>query len=401
MNCKTETSLMAKIILKAGEGKRIKSGHKWVFSNEIKSVEGSPAAGDIVLLYDNSNAFIAKGFYNPHSLIAFRLLTLADEDINIPFWHKRIEGAKLLREKFYPKENSYRAVFGESDDLTGIIIDKYGDYLCAQFLSAGTDKHKADILTAATAVFNPKGIFIRNDARLRQLENAGLKEENEVFYGEMPNGVMILENGLKFYADIVGGQKTGWFFDQRDNRAKLAAYAKGLKVLDCYCHTGAFGIYAKNAGAKSTVFADSSRQALETAEKNYFLNGFKDFNGVEADALEYLQSQEAKAESFDIVNVDPPGLIKSRKDFNAGFKYYVKVNEAAIGLLKNGGLLATSSCSHHLDFKSFTDVIRQAAAKAKKEVLIIEYGFQAKDHPVLSAMAETQYLNFAIAVINK
>ncbi|MCL2334664.1 MAG: class I SAM-dependent rRNA methyltransferase [Endomicrobia bacterium] len=395
---------MAKIILKAGEGKRVKSGHKWVFSNEIKQVEGSPKAGDVVELYDNAEAFIGKGFYNPHSLIAFRLLTQKDEETNVSFWQKRIENAMRLRKRVYPAANSYRAVFGESDNMTGVILDKYEAYLCAQFVSAGADAHKADILKAAQDVFGAKGIYIRNDAHLRVLENAGLKTENEVFSGTIPESIIIEENGLKFYADIIGGQKTGHFFDQRDNRAKLAQYVKGTmsqgaKLLDCYCHTGAFGIYAKNAGAKEVVFVDSSMPALQTAEKNHNLNGFKDFNGIEADALEYLESKEAKKEGFDIVNIDPPGLIKSRKDFNAGFKHYVKVNEAAINLLKSGGILATSSCSHHLAFKDFKEVIHQAAAKAKREALIIEYGFQAKDHPVLASMPETEYLNFAVVMI--
>jgi len=390
---------MAKIILKAGEGKRVKNGHKWVFSNEIKQVEGSPKAGDIVELYDNAEAFIGKGFYNPHSLIAFRLITQKDEDINISFWQKRIEEAKLLRNRVYPQAKSYRAVFGESDNMSGVILDKYEDYLCAQFVSSGAAARKADILQAAQNVFNAKGIYIRNDAHLRILENAGLKAENEVFSGTIPESVIIEENNLKFYTDIIGGQKTGHFFDQRDNRLKLTQYIKGAKLLDCYCHTGAFGIYAKNAGAKEVVFADSSMPALQTAEKNYGLNGFKEFNGIEADALEYLESKEAKKEGFDIVNIDPPGLIKSKKDFNAGFKHYVKVNEAAINLLKRGGILATSSCSHHLAFKDFKEVISQAAAKAKKEALIIECGFQAKDHPVLASMPETEYLNFAVVII--
>ncbi|AKL98331.1 class I SAM-dependent rRNA methyltransferase [Endomicrobium proavitum] len=391
---------MKKIILKAGEGKRIKSGHKWVFSNEIKNIEGSPTVNDIVALYDNDEALIGFGFYNPHSLIAFRLLsTVENEDINIAFWEKRIASAKALREKVYPNEKSYRAIFGESDNMSGVIIDKYGDYLCAQFVCAGADFRKADILEAAKLVYNPKGIFIRNDAHLRQLENANLKAENEIYFGEISEDIIIEENGLKFYADIVRGQKTGYFFDQRDNRLKLANYVKDKKVLDCYCHTGAFAIYAKKAGAKEVVFVDSSLPALETAEKNYNLNGLKDYNGVEADALEYLQSKEAKSEKFDIVNIDPPGLIKSRKDFNAGFKHYVKVNEAAISLLRHGGILATSSCSHHLNFKDFKEVISQAAAKAKREAVILEYGFQSKDHPILASMQETEYLNFAIVLI--
>ncbi|MCL2390912.1 MAG: class I SAM-dependent rRNA methyltransferase, partial [Endomicrobia bacterium] len=303
------------------------------------------------------------------------------------------------RTKVYPQANSYRAVFGESDDMSGVILDKYEDYFCAQFVCAGADFHKNDILEAVQNVFNPKGIFLRNDAHLRTLENAGLKTENEIFFGDIPENIIIEENGLKFYVDLINGQKTGFFFDQRDNRNKFASHVKGMKVLDCYCHTGAFGIYAKKAGSKDVVFADSSMPALETAEKNYNLNGFKNFNGIEADALEYMQSAEAKSEKFDIVNIDPPGLIKSRKDFNAGFKHYVKVNEAAMGLLKKGGILATSSCSHHLDFNNFKEVIRQAAVKAKKEALLLEYGFQSKDHPVLSSMPETEYLNFAVVMI--
>ena len=390
---------MKRIILKAGEGKRIKNGHKWVFSNEIKLVEGSPKSGDIVSLCDNADSFIGLGFYNPRSLIAFRLLTNKEENIDVSFWQTRIEEAKLLRNKVYPQANSYRAVFGESDNMSGVILDKYEDYFSAQFVSAGADFYKDDILKALQNVFNPKGIFVRNDAHLRTLENAGLKTENEILFGDIPENIIIEENGLKFYADLINGQKTGFFFDQRDNRAKLAQYVKGAKLLDCYCHTGAFGIYAKKAGAKEVVFADSSMPALETAEKNYTLNGFKKFNGIEADALEYLQSAEAKSENFDIVNIDPPGLIKSRKDFNAGFKHYVKVNEAAMGLLKKGGILAASSCSYHLDFSNFKEAIHQAAAKIKKEALILEYGFQSKDHPVLSSMPETEYLNFAVVMV--
>ncbi|MCL2144749.1 MAG: class I SAM-dependent rRNA methyltransferase [Endomicrobia bacterium] len=390
---------MKKIILKAGEGRRVKNGHKWVFSNEIKLVEGSPKAGDIVFLFDNNEEFMGQGFYNPRSLIAFRMLTDKKEDIDVFFWQKRIEVARLLRERIYPEIKSYRAVFGESDGMSGTIIDKYEDYLSVQFVSAGADREKENILEAAKKVFAPKGVYIRNDVNLRKLENADLAAENEIFYGKIPEEIIIDENGLKFYADIIGGQKTGYFFDQRDNRKKLAKYVKGAKFLDCYCHTGAFGIYAKKAGARDVIFVDSSMPALETAEKNYALNGFKNFEGLEADALEYLESKESKSERFDIVNIDPPGLIKSRKDFNAGFKHYVKVNEAAMKLLKSGGILATSSCSHHLNFKDFNEVINQAAGRAKREALILEYGFQSKDHPVSASMTETGYLNFAIILI--
>ncbi|MDR1433632.1 class I SAM-dependent rRNA methyltransferase [Candidatus Endomicrobiellum devescovinae] len=390
---------MKRIVLKAGDGKRIKNGHKWVFSNEVKQVQGTPLSGDIVSLYDNAENFIGLGFYNPNSLISFRLLTNKEEKIDILFWQKRIEDAKILREVLYPNEISYRVVFGESDNISGVILDKYEDYLCAQFVSYGAEKCKKHILEAAKNVFNPKGIFIRNDVNLRKLE--GLSLENEIYFGDIPKDIIISENSIKFYADIVNGQKTGFFFDQRDNRQKFSAYSKCKKVLDCFCHTGAFGIYAKKYLAKDVIFVDSSRLALEMAEKNYELNDFKNFNGLEADALEYLNSQEAKDEKFDLVNIDPPGLIKNRKDFNAGFKHYVKINESAMKLLNNGGILTTSSCSHHLGFREFKDAIHQAAAKAKKTALILEYGFQSKDHPILASMPETEYLNFAVVLLNK
>jgi 23S rRNA (cytosine1962-C5)-methyltransferase len=388
---------MKRVILKAGNGKRIKNGHKWVFSNEIKQVEGSPKSGDIVSLYDNAENFVGLGFYNSNSLISFRLLTDKEEQIDLLFWEKRMKEAKLLRESLYPKESSYRVIFGESDNMSGIILDKYEDYLCSQFVSCGADKCKRDILEAVKNVFSPKGIFIRNNVNLRKLE--GLSLENEIYYGNIPKDIIISENKIKFHVDIVNGQKTGFFFDQRDNRQKFSMYVKGKKVLDCFCHTGAFGIYAKKALARDVIFVDSSRLALETAEKNYALNGFKDFNGVESDALEYLDSQEAKNEKFDLVNIDPPGLIKNRKDFNAGLKHYVKINESAMKLLHKGTILTTSSCSHHLGFKEFKDAIHQAASKVKKTVVILEYGFQAKDHPILASMPETEYLNFAVVLI--
>ncbi|MDR0822232.1 MAG: class I SAM-dependent methyltransferase, partial [Endomicrobium sp.] len=231
----------------------------------------------------------------------------------------------------------------------------------------------------------------------RKFDN--LPDENTVYFGNIPKEIEIEENGLKFYTDLLEGQKTGFFFDQRDNRAKLAAYSKDKKVLDCFCHTGAFGIYAKAAGAKDVIFVDSSRSALELAEKSFNVNNFKDFNGIEADALAYLESADAKKEKFDIINIDPPSLIKSKKDFNAGSKLYAKINAAAIALLNSGGILAASSCSHHLSYKDFNAVIGDAASKAKRTVQILEYGFQAKDHPMLSLMPETQYLNFAIAIV--
>jgi 23S rRNA (cytosine1962-C5)-methyltransferase len=396
---------MKKIVLKAGQGKRVKNGHKWVFSNEIKFVTDLPAITPIIddkpsnaLLYDNDENLIGKGFYNKQSLITFRLISTKDEVFDEKFWQSRIASADALRKNSYPDLKSYRAVFGESDNMSGIIIDKYDDYLVGQFLAAGADACKQDILNAAKAFYKSKGIFIRNDSGLRKFEN--LPEENEIYFGEIPDEVVIKENGLKFCVDIKNGQKTGFFFDQRDNRKKFAGLVKGKKVLDCYCHSGGFGIYAKNAQAKEVVFVDSSMPALELAEKNFNLNGFENFNGIKADALEYMLSKDAKDQKFDIVNIDPPGLIKSKKDFNAGLKHYVKVNEAAMGLFKTSGILTFSSCSHHLNFDAFNEVIATAAAHAKKTAQILQYSFQSQDHPTLPSMPETHYLIFAVVLVS-
>jgi 23S rRNA (cytosine1962-C5)-methyltransferase len=386
---------MKKIILKKNEDKRVRQGHKWVFSNEIQTIYDKPQAGDILECYDSMNNFVGTGFYNPHSLIAFRLLSADKNDIiDIKFWENRIKSALKLRRELYGDINSFRLIYGESDDISGFILDKYEDYCAAQFISAGADKNKHDILEAVTNVLKPKGIMIRNDSHLRQLEN--LSGESEVYSGEIPEDLIITENGVKYYVNLKTGQKTGFFFDQKDNRKKLQKYCAGKKVLDCFTHTGSFGLNAMAGGAKEVVFVDSSKPALETALRNYELNGFKNFNGIEADALEYLSSSSTFAEHFDVINIDPPGLIKSKKDYFPGYKHYVKINEQALRMMKSGGIFATSSCSHHLSFADFKKMIQESCSKATKKAVFLECGSQAKDHPILLSMPETEYLKFAV-----
>ena len=388
---------MKSIILKKGEEKRIKAGHQWIFSNEIKTVFDKPQAGDIVECYDGSNNFLGLGFYNPHSLIAFRFISKENKFIDTKFWQEKISKAYEFRKQIYPEQNSFRIIYGESDDISGFILDKYEDYCVAQFVSAGADKNKHDILEAVQNVINPKGIVIRNDSHLRKLEN--LSGENEIYFGKIPNEIIIEENGIKFYVNILSGQKTGFFFDQRDNRLLLKKYCKNKKVLDCFTNTGAFGLNALKGGAKEVVFVDSSRSSLEIASKNYELNGYKDINAVVADAQEYICSNQAVEENFDVVNIDPPGLIKSKKDFFAGYKHYAKLNEQAIKLLKSGGIFATSSCSHHLSMVDFKKMLLEACSKANKRAIFLELSTQAKDHPILISMPETEYLKFAILKI--
>ncbi|MFH1259456.1 MAG: class I SAM-dependent rRNA methyltransferase [Elusimicrobiota bacterium] len=386
-----------KIVLKRNEEKRILSGHPWVFSNEIKEIKGEPLAGDIVRLLSASGVFLGSGFYNPHSLIAVRLLSRKAEEINPDFWKKKILAAREFRQRIYPGLKFYRAVFGESDGLPGLIVDQYDQYLTVQFLSAGWEKNREQIISVLREVFSPLGIIARNDSALRKLE--GLEEKVEVLFGQIPQRIKIEENGCFFWADLAAGQKTGFFFDQRENRMILASYCRGKNVLDCFCHTGAFGINAFKAGAKKVEWVDSSLGALKLAEENAQLNGIgEQFNGVVADIFDYLESLK-EVGKFDLIILDPPAMIKNRKNFAAGYKAYKRLNSLALQLLLPGGLLATSSCSHHLGRQDFRDMLQDSAVKAGKPVRLLEFRSQARDHPILLSMPETEYLKFAIVEV--
>jgi 23S rRNA (cytosine1962-C5)-methyltransferase len=386
---------LEKITLKQNEEKRVAAGHQWVFSNEITSVTGAPAAGDTVELYSYSDKFLGTGFYNPHSLIAFRFLSRKKEEIGKEFFIQKLLKALYFRKDIYPGMESFRVVFGESDGLPGLIVDKYGNYLSVQFLSAGLEKNRAGLVEALKEVFKPEGIIARNDSGLRALE--GLEEKNEILFGNIPEKVTVDEGGCKFYADLAGGQKTGFFFDQRENRAVLAGYCKGKDFLDCFCHSGAFGIYAAKAGAKIVVWVDSSKSALALAGENATLNGLEgEFNGECADAAVYLAALKEKSLKFDIINIDPPGLIKNRKNFHAGYRLYLKLNTLALEALKPGGILASSSCSHHMGREDFRKMLAQAATDSGKNVRVLEVRSQARDHPALISMPETEYLKFVV-----
>jgi 23S rRNA (cytosine1962-C5)-methyltransferase len=386
---------MPKIYLKKNEENRLKEGHLWIFSNEISKIEGNPGPGDTVELRDSGGNLAGIGFYNPNSLIAFRLLSRKNEILDRAFWAARIQKALDFRKSILPGADAFRAVFGESDMLPGLIVDKYAKYLSVQFVSAGIEKNREDITGALIDVFSPLGIIARNESHLRKLE--GLEEKTEILFGNIPENVGIEENGIKYAVNLAAGQKTGFFFDQRENRKALEAWCKGGEVLDCYCHTGGFGISAARAGAKSVIFVDSSKKALESAAENAELNGVEGFcEFVEADAEKYLAEPGRSGKKFDIIILDPPALIKSRKNFFAGVRLYEKINVLAMRLLKPGGILASSSCSHHLGREEFVKMLRSAAAEAGKQFNLIELRSQAKDHPVLLSMPETEYLKFAL-----
>lgn len=386
-----------KIILKHHEEQRLLAGHLWIFSNEIARIEGAPAIGDTVEAFTAAGQYLGKGFYNPHSLIAFRLLTRGQEEIDDDFFRERIAAALAFRRALYPGQASFRLVFGESDLLPGLIVDKYGDYCAVQFLSAGMEKNRSLIVTALEQVLAPAGIVGRNDSALRRLE--GLEEKTEVITGTIPPRIEIEENGCRFAVDLTGGQKTGFFFDQRENRAALARYCEGKKVIDCFCHTGAFGIEAAAAGAAEVVGVDSSAPALRIAEENARLNNVDGkFSTIEADVMAFT-GERKNLNKFDIIILDPPALIKSRKHFQAGYRAYRKLNTSAIESIRSGGLLATSSCSHHLSPEDFRLVLKESAAKARRQVRLLELRSQGRDHPVLLSMPETEYLKCAILEI--
>jgi len=384
------------VVLKPKEEGRLQGGHLWAFSNEIAKTPSPAEAGMVADLFHSANGFIGRGFYHPRSLIAFRVVTdQKDQPIDGPFLEKRFRAAMEYREKMYPETHAYRWVYGESDRMPGLVVDRYGDYVVVQCISAGMEKLKPQIVDALAAVSGAQGIVWRADSGLRELE--GLMERPpEVVMGEVPPRVEIAtENGI-YSVDLREGQKTGFYFDQRDNRQTLAAYCDGKRVLDAFCYAGGFGIAAGLAGAREVVFVDSAEAALTLAENNARLNSLSEkATFVKGDAVELL-SHESPGGPFDVISIDPPAYARSKKHLPAALKAYEKLNSSAMQALKRGGILATSSCSHHVDRATFLEMLRRSARKVKRHLRVIEVRSQAKDHPVLLAMPETEYLKFAI-----
>ncbi len=387
------------ITLKPKEEGRLIGGHLWAFSNEIAKAPEGHEPGGLADLYHADKGFVGRGFYHPNSLIAFRLLTTQKDDtIDEAFFEKRLRDAMALREMAYPGCTAYRWVFGESDRLPGLVVDRFGAYLSVQILSAGMERFKDTIMAVLARLSEARGIVWRPDASMRKLE--GLAEGNPVVtLGDVPARLPItLENGI-FEVDLIGGQKTGFYFDQRDNRQALASLCKGKKILDAFCYSGGFGIAAARAGAREVIFADSARAALELAEDNWAHNELDVASTfVEGDAGKLLE-HESPGGPFDVICIDPPAFARSKKHIPAALKAYEKLNALAITALPRGGLLATSSCSHHVDRGTVLEMLRRSARRAHKPVRLLELRGQAKDHPALLAMPETEYLKFAILQI--
>jgi 23S rRNA (cytosine1962-C5)-methyltransferase len=387
-----------KVTLKPGQEKRVFGGHAWVFSNEIASVEPPSEAGAVATVVSAGGNLVGTALYNPHSLIACRMLSLKETvQVDAEFFRKRLEAARDFREKVRPGETSYRLCFGESDGLPGLVIDRYGSVFVLQVLSAGIERRLEEVRAALTELFKPAAIFLKNDHRTRQLE--GLPLETRVLSGSLPEKVQINENGLRFSTPLGEGQKTGFYFDQAENRAYLRPYFKDRVVLDLYCYTGAFAVNAGKFGAKAVLGIDSSAPAIEAARENASLNGVEELVTFEEDDAEAaLRSFAEGSQPFkpDMILLDPPSLVPSKKHLAKALRTYGKLNAQALRALPRGGLLATSTCSHHVSREIFVEMLRLAAAKAQVPVRMLALRGQASDHPILLSMPETEYLHFAL-----
>ena len=379
------------LLVKKNEDKRIRNGHLWVFSNEVKETRGEPQAGDIVELRDHAGKFIGLGFYHPHSLITLRLLSTADEPIDFHFFERRIASALELRKRLYPSAETFRLVHSESDGLPGLVIDKYEDSLSIQTFSCGMDKRLTLICDVLESLFHPKSIAERNESSLRTLEV--LEERKGILRGEI-GPVIVREGDVKYEVDLLEGQKTGLFLDQRENRASIRRYAKGARVLDCFCNDGGFSLNAARAGAAEVTGVDVSDGAVKRASHNAELNGMK-CSFVQKDAFQFL-SEAVSGKRYDLIVLDPPSFTKSKKNIMTARKGYKEINTNAMRLLREGGFLATASCSHHITSEMFREILAESAHAAQRTIQLIDWRGAAPDHPVLPAMPETEYLKFAI-----
>ncbi len=386
---------MNEIKLKAKEERRLQAGHWWIFSNEIDGLDTSIEPGTLVRVLSHEGKQVGYGYFNPHSLIAVRLLQKGEEELPDDFVFEHLDNAYTRRKEMGVRKYG-RMCYGEADNMPGLVMDRYGDILVVDVLTAGMEKLKPQITKALQKIFKPTGIYYKNDSAFRALE--GLTNTPQIV-GEVPDEVQIEENGVKYVVPLRGGQKTGFYFDQRENRAFLKPYFKDKLVLDLYSYIGSFGITAALAGAAQVWGCDSSAAAVEYAKKNAELNGVSDTVVFHRDDAERLLSALKKGElpdQPDIILLDPPAFVKSRKALPQAVGLYVKLVKMALEGMKPGNYLAFSTCSHHISRELFVDIIRQGASKAGKQAILVELRGQAKDHPILIGMPETEYLHFAL-----
>jgi 23S rRNA (cytosine1962-C5)-methyltransferase len=389
----------ADLYLRAGADRRLRGGHLWVYSNEIdtgRTPLGGFAAGDPVCVRDAAGAALGSAYMEPQSLICARLYAPGEQvPLDQALFGARLATALAGREAAFARP-FYRLVYGDSDTLPGIVIDRFGDYLVVQFNNEGIERHRDSLLAALVALLQPRGILLRGDSRSRREQ--GLPGGAEIVHGEVPEQVALEENGVRFLAPVHAGQKTGWFYDHRMSRARLAAWVSGKSVLDVYSYIGGWGLQAGAFGAAEVCCLDSSAGALEGVVANARLNGLQDrVSTLRGSAPETMAELRARGRRFDVVILDPPAFIQRRKDLKKGFTAYRRINELALNLLGPGGLLVSASCSMHLSRADLMSAMQQAAVRAGCQLRVVEQGAQGPDHPIHPAIPETEYLKAIFA----
>jgi 23S rRNA (cytosine1962-C5)-methyltransferase len=384
-----------KITLKRKIANRVQMGHPWIFGNEIETIEGEGRAGDIAEVFSFDKKFIGKGYFNAKSQIQVRLLTRnRQEEINEDFFANRIRQCWEYRKKIGYTENC-RLVFGEADGLPQLIIDKFNDYFVLQTLAFGIDRWKPVIVKTLEDLFQPKGIYERNDVPVRELE--GLPLQKDFLSAPFDTNIIIRENGLQFHVDIENGQKTGYFLDQQDNRHAIRNIVKNANVLGVFTYTGTFEIHAAHYGARSVLGIDISQSAVDMANRNAALNKLENIVKFETgNAFDVLKEWSATRKQYDVVMLDPPAFTKSRETIQKAIVGYKEINLRGMKLVKPGGFLVTSSCTNLVSPELFLQIIQMAAKDAKRKIRQVSFQTQSPDHPVIWEMDNTQYLKFLI-----
>jgi len=368
---------------------RIREGHPWVFAESLKKHESLPA-GSLVRLKTDYDYDCGLGFYNPHSSIAIRLLH-THEDVNVAFFVNRLRSALAIRQRVFPTMDSYRLCFGESDELPGLIIDRYGDYCAMQCLSYGMDA-RIDMIIEALKMIIPtlKGVIAKHDSSLRLKE--GLEQGEYIVYGEIPDHIHIQEHEIKLEISLMHGQKTGYFLDQRLNRKWVEQLSGGLDVLDCFTNQGGFALHAAKGGAKSVLGIDSAKQAIEASKRNAELNGYSHVEFEQADVFDYLKSSVQTGKTWDMIILDPPAFTKNKATLARAKRGYAEINRQALKLIRPGGFLVSASCSQHLSAHMLTEIVQSESKRVNRSLRLIHSGGQSPCHPILPIMPETSYL---------
>ena len=392
---------MKSIFLNKKISRRVENGHPWIFGNEVntgKALDAAAKAGEIVNVYTHDKKFIGRGYINPQSQIMVRLLTRDKEEIiDEQFFVNRIQQAWAYRQRIGYSENC-RLIFGEADDMPQLIIDKFNDHFVIQTLALGIDVWKPAIVKAIEKIFEPKGIYERNDVPVRELE--GMEQQKGFLSAEFDTNIVINENGVKFHVDIVNGQKTGFFLDQQDNRRAIQHIVKDADVLGAFCYTGSFEICAAHYGARSVLGLDISQTAIDMCNKNAALNNLENICSFSCvNAFDVLKEWSKEGKQWDVVMLDPPSFTKSRATIDKAVAGYKEINLRGMKLVKPGGFLVTSSCTNLVQPELFLDIIQMAANDAKRKIRQVVFNSQSADHPIIRGQENTHYLKFLIVQV--